>query len=188
MPFNSFAEYAPEPNPGTKKTAWLVRAERRPLVRPSRESGPSLPSPRWRDGGRVRLISGGGHDWTKRLPWIVEAASKNRHSQFVIDGEALVLDVDGVSDSNALHSGKSNDEVQLYVFDILAMDGDDLRPLPLSIRKASLAKLLHRRPSGIFLSSFEQGEIGPDLFRHACLMGLEGLVSKRRSQPEMENA
>ena len=52
--------------------------------------------------------------------------------------------------------------------------------LPLSMRKASLARLLARRVDGIFLSDFEQGEIGPDLFRHACLMGLEGLVSKHR--------
>jgi hypothetical protein len=59
------------------------------------------------------------------------------------------------------------------------MNGDDLRPLPLSMRKASLAKLLHRRPDGIFTGSFEQGEIGPDLFRKACEFGLEGLVSKR---------
>jgi bifunctional non-homologous end joining protein LigD len=81
-----------------------------------------------------------------------------------------VLGVDGISDFNALHSGKYNHEVQLYAFDVLVMDGDDLRPLPLSMRKASLAKLLHRRPNGIFLSSFEQGEIGPDLFRHACRM------------------
>jgi bifunctional non-homologous end joining protein LigD len=136
-----------------------------------------------RDGERVRLIARNGHDWTKRFPWIVEAALKNRHSQFVIDGEAVVLGVDGVSDFDALHSGKHNDEVQLYAFDILAMDGDDLRPLPLSLRKASLAKLLHWLPSGILLSSFEQGEIGPDLFRRACLMGLEGLVSKRRERP-----
>jgi ATP-dependent DNA ligase len=71
----------------------------------------------------------------------------------------------------------------LYAFDVLAMDGDDLRPMPLSMRKASLAKLLHWRPDGIFTGSFEQGEIGPDLFRHACLMGLEGLVSKRRDRP-----
>ena len=47
----------------------------------------------------------------------------------------------------------------------------DLRKLPLSMRKASLARLLARRVDGIFLSDFEQGEIGPDLFRHACLMG-----------------
>ena len=48
------------------------------------------------------------------------------------------------------------------------------------MRKASLARLLARRVDGIFLSDFEQGKIGPDLFRHACLMGLEGLLSKHR--------
>ena len=48
------------------------------------------------------------------------------------------------------------------------------------MRKTNLARLLARRVDGIFLSDFEQGEIGPDLFRHACLMGLEGLVSKHR--------
>ena len=63
------------------------------------------------------------------------------------------------------------------------MDGDDLRPLPLSMRKASLERLLHRRPEGIFTGSFQQGEIGPDLFRKACELGLEGLVSKRRDRP-----
>ena len=59
-------------------------------------------------------------------------------------------------------------------------DDEDLRGLPLSMRKASLSRLLARRVDGIFLSDFEQGEIGPDLFRHACLMGLEGMVSKHR--------
>ena len=73
--------------------------------------------------------------------------------------------------------------MQLYAIDVLTMDGDDLRPLPLSMREVSLAKLLHRRTDGIFLGSFEQGEIGPELFRHACLMGLEGLVSKRSDRP-----
>jgi bifunctional non-homologous end joining protein LigD len=90
--------------------------------------------------------------------------------------------VDGVSDFDALHSGKHNDEVQLYTFDILALDGDDLRPLPLSMRRAHLERLLARRPDGIFISPFEQGEIGPDLFRAACSVGLEGMVSKRRDR------
>jgi ATP-dependent DNA ligase len=54
----------------------------------------------------------------------------------------------------------------LTSIDALALDGDDLRGLPLSMRRASLAKLLARTPSGIFLSTFEQGEIGPDSFRH----------------------
>ena len=136
-----------------------------------------------RDGDRVRLITRGGYDWAKRYPWIVQAALKNRHRQFVIDGEAVVLGVDGYSDFNAMYSGKHNEEVQLCAFDVLAMDGDDLRDLPLSMPKANLARLLARRPDGIFLSDFEQGEIGPDLFRAACDMGLEGLVSKRRDRP-----
>ena len=136
-----------------------------------------------RDGDRVRLITRNGYDWTKRYPWIVESALKNRMTQFVIDGEAVILGVDGVSDFDALHSGKHNEEVQLYAFDMLAGDGDDMRALPLSMRKANLARLLARRTDGIFVAPFELGEIGPDLFRAACNMGLEGLVSKRRDRP-----
>jgi len=51
------------------------------------------------------------------------------------------------------------------------------------MRKTNLARMFARRVEGIFLSDFEQGEIGPDLFRHACLLGLEGLVSKHRDRP-----
>jgi ATP-dependent DNA ligase len=136
-----------------------------------------------REDDRVRLVMRGRYNWSKRYPWIVESALKNRYKQFVIDGEAVALGVDGISDFNALHSGKHNDEVQLYAFDILALDGEDLRALPLSMRKTNLARLLARRPEGIFVAPFEAGEIGPDLFRAACDMGLEGLVSKRRDQP-----
>jgi bifunctional non-homologous end joining protein LigD len=106
----------------------------------------------------------------------------NRTKQFVIDGEAVVLGVDGVSDFEALYSGRHNEEVQLYAFDILAADGEDLGRLPLSIRKTNLARLLARRPDGIFAAPYEAGEIGPDLFRAACGMGLEGPVSKRRDR------
>jgi ATP-dependent DNA ligase len=57
-----------------------------------------------RDGDRVGLITRGGYNWTDRYPWIVEAARKVRQRRFVLDGEAVVLGVDGVSDFNALHS------------------------------------------------------------------------------------
>jgi hypothetical protein len=57
---------------------------------------------------------------------------------------------------------------------------EDLRNLPLHLRKNNLARLLARRPQGIFVSEFEQGDIGPDLFRKACEFGLKGMVSKRR--------
>jgi ATP-dependent DNA ligase len=57
-----------------------------------------------REGDRVRLITRGGYNWADRYPWIVETALKNRHQQFVIDGEAVVLDGDGIADFNALQS------------------------------------------------------------------------------------
>jgi ATP-dependent DNA ligase len=133
-----------------------------------------------RDGDRVRLFTRNGYDWTSRYPLIVEAVRRIRSKQFVLDGEAVLLGVDGISDFDGLYSGKHNDEIQLYAFDILALDGDDLRNLPLHLRKTNLARLLTRRADGIHFAPFEQGEIGPDLFRAACDMMLEGLVSKRR--------
>jgi hypothetical protein len=75
--------------------------------------------------------------------------------------------VDGLSDFNGLQSPKQDDEVMLYAFDILALDGEDLRKLPLGLRKTNLARLLARRPEGMLVS----GEIGPDLFRAACRTG-----------------
>jgi bifunctional non-homologous end joining protein LigD len=62
------------------------------------------------------------HDWTDRYLLILESARKNRSDSFVIDGEAVLLGVDGVSDVDGLHSGKHDAEVQLYAFDILALD------------------------------------------------------------------
>src|SRR6516225_893459 len=88
-----------------------------------------------RDGARVRLLTKGGCDWAKRYPRIVEAALRNRQQRFVIDGEAIIRGVDGYSDFNALHSGRHNDEVEFVAFDILALDDNDLRNLPLSMRK-----------------------------------------------------
>jgi hypothetical protein len=68
-------------------------------------------------------------------------------------------------------------------FDVLAIGGDDLRDLPLSMRKTNLERLLRGRPDGISVNPFEIGAIGPDLFHAACSMGLEGLVSKRSDRP-----
>jgi bifunctional non-homologous end joining protein LigD len=72
--------------------------------------------------------------------------------------------------------------LQFYAFDMLAGDGEDMRRRPLSQRKTNLRRLLVRRPEGIFMSTFEQGEVGPDLFRKAWEFGLEGLVSKHRER------
>ncbi len=105
-----------------------------------------------------------------------------KQQRFIIDGEICVLYVQGISDFSALHSNKHNEEAQLNAFDLVAMDGDDLREMPLFERKARLGKLIERRRKGIFLQPFESGEIGPDLFEAACRMGLEGLISKHRER------
>jgi ATP-dependent DNA ligase len=91
-----------------------------------------------KDDKRVRLFTRNGHDWTDRYPLIVEAALRNRSSSFVIDGEAVLLGVDGISDFDGLHSRKHDDEVMLYAFDAMMLDGDDLRKLPLNMRKPIL--------------------------------------------------
>ena len=134
----------------------------------SRGQAGRIPLDRSGEGDRVRLFTRNGYDWSTRYPLIVEAARRIKTRQFVIDGEAVLLGVDGISDFDGLHGGNQNDEGQLYASDILALDGDDLRNLPLHLRKTNLARLLARRADGIHLAPFEQGEIGPDLFRAAC--------------------
>jgi bifunctional non-homologous end joining protein LigD len=73
-----------------------------------------------REQDRVRLISRGGHDWAKHFPLIVEAALKLHKGHFVIDGETVVLDKDGVWDFGALASRKHDARAQPYAFDMLA--------------------------------------------------------------------
>ena len=129
----------------------------------------------------MRLLSKSGLD--QAVPLDRRDGTEDPQSRFILDGEAVVLGVDGISDFDALHSRQNDEEVQLYAFDCLAFDGDDLtRPL-LHLRKTNLEQLLRGRPDGIFVAPFEQREIGPDLFDAARRMGLEGLVSKHRERP-----
>jgi hypothetical protein len=109
------------------------------------------------------VITRGGYNWTDRYPWIVGAAlaaRKVRQKRFVLDGEAVILGVDGVSDFNALHSRKHDHEVQFCAFDILVEGDDDLRK-PLHRRKMNLQRLLARRPEGVFVSEFGRARSAP---------------------------
>ena len=133
-----------------------------------------------REGKRVRLLTRRGYDWSDRYPLIAEAALRLRKQSFVIDGEAVVLGPDGISDFEGLHSGTCNEEVRLYAFDLLSDDAVDMRDETLQIRKLWLGKLLKRSGDGIIYNDHDVGAIGIHLFEHACLLGLEGIVSKRR--------
>jgi ATP-dependent DNA ligase len=135
-----------------------------------------------RDGDVVKLRSKSGVDWTRRYPLVVATALKLRARQFVVDGEIVVLDVRGVSQFDWLHSNRHNAEAQLYAFDLIEHAGDDLRDLSLAERKEELDKLLKRSPLGIFRAAWERGAIGPDLFKAACRLRLEGIISKHRER------
>jgi bifunctional non-homologous end joining protein LigD len=105
-----------------------------------------------------------------------------RATSFTLDGEAVVCGSDGVAIFDALHRHGTVSEAMLYAFDILELDGEDLRALPLGDRKKRLARLLGKRRLGIVLSA-HTGDDGVAIFRQACRMGLEGIVSKRLSAP-----
>ena len=96
----------------------------------------------------MRLFTRNGHDWTDRYPFIVAAALRNRINSFVIDGEAVLLGVDGVSDFDGLHARQHDAEVQLYAFDI-RLDGVDVCKLLLRMRKTNLSRLFTRRVDSI---------------------------------------
>jgi bifunctional non-homologous end joining protein LigD len=105
-----------------------------------------------RDGEAVRLFTRRGYDWTDRYPAIAAAAAKLKARSFTLDGEAVVAGADGVSVFDALHRrGRAPDAI-LQAFDLLELDGEELRPLPLGQRKPRLARLLARVPAGIALN------------------------------------
>jgi bifunctional non-homologous end joining protein LigD len=135
-----------------------------------------------REGTAVRLFTRRGHDWTERYPAIAAAAAKLRARSFTLDGEAVVAGADGVAVFDALHRRHKATDAMLYAFDLLEHDGKDLRALPLDKRKAKLARLLARAPVGIAFNEHTD-EDGATVFRHACKLGLEGIVSKRLSAP-----
>jgi bifunctional non-homologous end joining protein LigD len=135
-----------------------------------------------REGEAVRLFTRRGYDWTNRYPAIATAAAAIKASSFVLDGEAVVCGPHGISVFEALHRRGTVREAVLQAFDVLELDGGDLRPLPLGERKAHLAKLLRRPPVGIELNAHTDAD-GATVFSHACQMGLEGIVSKRLAAP-----
>jgi bifunctional non-homologous end joining protein LigD len=132
---------------------------------------------------KVNLFTRRGLDWTKKFHAITTAIAKLPATSAVIDGELVVNDDHGVSSFSLLQQAlKAGDgrRMAYYVFDLLYLNGDDLRPLPLSTRKAALAKLIAGAPKdGALRLSESIDEPGPLLLKHACKMHLEGIVSKR---------
>ena len=133
-----------------------------------------------KDGERVKLYSRPGNDLTYRFPLIVEAVAKLRSRSCIIDGEAVACGDDGIASFDRIRYRRHDAGVSLYAFDLIELDGDDLRRDPLAVRKATLASLLRRAAPGLRSNEHLDNEDGPLVFAHACKMGLEGIVSKRK--------
>jgi bifunctional non-homologous end joining protein LigD len=134
------------------------------------------------DAGGVRLFTRNGNDWTGRFPLLARAALSLKAASCLIDGEAVACDDDGLPVFERLRERRNDRHVFLYAFDLIELDGDDLRHEPIERRKAALAKLIRRAKTGLVLNE-HIGEPGEVVFRHACKLGLEGIVSKRLGSP-----
>ena len=132
-----------------------------------------------RDGARVRLISRHGNDFTARFPVIASAVAALPARSCVVDGEAIVCDENGLAIFDLIRGHGSKTSAVLCAFDLLELDGKDLRRRPIEERKDLLAKLLHDSDSdlGIVLNKHYE-EDGATVFREACRLGCEGIVSK----------
>ena len=139
------------------------------------------------DQGQVRLDTRSGHDWTARFPTIAGAMTALDAGTVILDGEAIVENDAGISDFAALQTALADGPAAAAVFcafDLLYLDGVDLRDRALEERKALLERLLAPLGpgAGIRYSDHVRSD-GAAMVRHACLMGLEGVVSKRADRP-----
>jgi bifunctional non-homologous end joining protein LigD len=135
-------------------------------------------------GDRCRMFTRSGQDWTDKFAQIADALRRLKVASALLDGEVVVLDAKGRSSfqrlQNALKEG--SEPLRYYVFDLLELDGRDLRREPLRKRKEILRKLLVHAPDNINYSADVAGN-GEDVLAEACRLGLEGIISKRGDLP-----
>jgi bifunctional non-homologous end joining protein LigD len=112
-----------------------------------------------KSNGQVKLYSRPGNDFSRRFPLIVEALACLRSRSCIIDGEAVACDDNGVASFDLIRHHRANDSVFLYAFDLIELNGDDLRRDPLEVRKATLASILAKARSGIGSTSISRATV-----------------------------
>jgi len=136
-----------------------------------------------KDGENVSLQSRRNLDWAAQFPDVVAAGAELRAQTAVLDGEVAILLPNGVTSFGGLHENTPGSKLVYFAFDLLHLDGRDLRPSPIEERKEELRKLLGRGKSGTIRYATHVVGNGEAFFRHATELGLEGMVSKRRGSP-----
>ena len=138
------------------------------------------------EGGKVRLITRGGLDWTAKFRSLADQLGELPLDSALIDGELVHLEQEGTTSfsglQDAISSGKT-DTLNFFAFDLLYCDGGDLTAAALEDRKSALAKIISPNQQGMLRYSDHQIGSGPKFLTQACHFALEGIVSKRRTEP-----
>src|SRR6266508_5440808 len=135
--------------------------------------------------GRARLLTRNGKDWSARFPGIAAAAARLKVDRALLDGEIVALDEHGVSKFEKLQEALSRERSEhlvYFIFDVLHLDGRDLRAVPQVERKTLVARLLGSARTPIRYCEHVEGQ-GGAFFDRACKLGLEGIVSKQKEAP-----
>ncbi len=136
--------------------------------------------------GEVRLVSRNGKDWTKEFPQVARAVGRLPAGTAILDGEVAAVLPSGATSFQALQRrSESAAPIVYFVFDLLHLDGWDLRGVGLGARKQVLRRLLESAPGELRFSDHVRGH-GPEFFEQARSAGLEGVVSKRKDAPYRE--
>jgi bifunctional non-homologous end joining protein LigD len=134
--------------------------------------------------GSVTIFSRRGYDWTRQFR-AVAAALKHLKHDAIIDGEAVVIGAKGIADYQALRRELGNQgasRLAYHAFDLLYLDGYDLRGAPYVERKRLLKSILDGMPATISYVDYLEAD-GDIVFEHACKLGAEGIVAKRKDAP-----
>ena len=131
-----------------------------------------------RADGRVQLLTRKGNDFSRRFPQIIAALTVLPVRSCLIDGEAVVCNESGLAVFDLIRGYCHDAAAVLCAFDLLELDGEDLRRTPIEERKGTLAKLLRHPHAGIAYNQHYDAD-GATIYKQACALGCEGIVSKR---------
>jgi len=135
-----------------------------------------------RDGAGVRLFTRKGNDFTARFPLAATTIAALPAHSFLIDGEAIVTDDNGLAMFELVRRQRNGGAAVLCAFDLIELEGEDLRRASIEHRKRKLAQLIRGPRPGIVLNEHYDGD-GDVVFEHACKLGCEGIVSKQLGSP-----
>ena len=135
-----------------------------------------------RDAAGVRLLTRNGYDFAGRFPLAAAAVAALSARSCLIDGEAIVTDQKGLAVFDLIRGRQPSAAAVLCAFDLLELDGEDLRREPIETRKSTLKSLLRGKHAGIAFNAHFIAD-GAIVYRQACALGCEGIVSKRLGSP-----